>query len=49
MIQILAGSFDALSAVFVSVPHKFKADSTVGAKTEPYSIIVLYSHVQQTG
>ena len=47
MIQIVAGSFDVLSVVFGSVPHKFKADSMIHAKTELYSIIVLYSNVQQ--
>lgn len=47
LIQILAVSFDVLSIVFGSVPHKFKADSMIGAKTELCSIIVLYSNVQQ--
>lgn len=47
LIQILAGSFDVLSVVFGSVSHKFKTDSMIGAKTELYSIIVLYSNVQQ--
>jgi len=47
LIQILAGSFDVLSVDFGSVPHKFKAHSMIGAKTELYSLIVLYSNVQQ--
>jgi len=47
LIHILAGSFDVLSVAFGSVPHKFKADSMIGAKTELYSIIELYSNVQQ--
>jgi len=47
LIQILAGSFEVLSVVCHSVPHTFKADSMIGAKTELYSIIILYSNVQQ--
>jgi len=47
LIQILAGYFDVLGVVFGSVHHKFKAHSMIDAKTELYSVIVLYSNVQQ--